>query len=98
MPKRSEDRVMDRYEWTDCATRVYCQTAEELAEDGTGWALVIGDPGATALVIEGALGELLTLLDRAAAVVVATLVAEHENAVHVDKPETRCPQCVPGEG
>jgi hypothetical protein len=89
---------MDRYEWTDCATRVYCQPAEELAETSTGWALVIGDPGATALVIEGVLDELLTILDRAAAAVVAVLVAEHENAVHVNKPATRCPLCASGEG
>jgi hypothetical protein len=72
---------MSRYEWTDTTTAVDCLPADELTTTGTSWVLVIGDPGATALVIEGARDELLALLDRATAAVVATFVANHENAV-----------------
>jgi hypothetical protein len=45
--------TMSRYEWADTTTAVDCLPAEELTTTGTDWALVIGDPGATALVIEG---------------------------------------------
>ena len=87
---------MDRYEWIDATcTPLACLPSEELGENGTGWVLMIGDPGATALVIEGVRDELLALLDRAVAAIVGTIVAEHENAAHENKPESRCPLCAP---
>jgi hypothetical protein len=89
---------MSRYEWTDTSTPIDCLPCDELTTSGTGWALVIGDPGATALVIEGVREELLSLLDRAAAAVVATFVAEHQNALHLNEPEVCCPLCVSEEG
>jgi hypothetical protein len=89
---------MSRYEWTNTSTPVYCLRSDELTTTGTDWALVIGDPGATALVIEGIRDDLLRLLDRATASVVATFVAEHEKAVHLNAPEIHCPLCVSEEG
>lgn len=84
---------MSRYEWVDAAAFVDCLPANELDLTGNGWALVVGDPSATALVVEGTRDDLLALIDRASAAVYSTFIAEHSNALHLADPEPRCPGC-----
>lgn len=84
-----------RYEWTRASlTAIACvPPGEEIGEHETDtWALVIGDPSAFAMVIQGDRNELILFTGRVAAEIASTLIAEQENGVyHSD--ETGRPGC-----
>jgi hypothetical protein len=90
-----------RYEWESApAVEVSClPPGEELGNGRTNaWALVIGDPDATAFVVQGTRDDLLSFADRLVVEIGSTFSAEHENALHFKEPEPRCPVCVAEAG
>lgn len=88
--------MSERYEWESATiVAVSClPPGEELGHECTdAWALVIGNPYATAFVVEGNRDELLAFADRLIAAIRSTFSTEHENALHLQEPERRSPIC-----
>lgn len=91
-----------RFEATYAKTLDYCTfvPGEEYGADQLGpdeWAVCLGDPDATALVIVGTRDDVLDALDRARAELLNYYTAEHENGYHLHTPKERCPECCPEE-
>jgi hypothetical protein len=93
--------MSERYEWESATVvDVSClPPGEDLGNEQTkAWTLVIGDPDATAFVVEGSRDELLAFADRLAVEIGSTFFAEHENALHFQEHDPRCPVCVAEAG